>query len=185
MCGPGDDIQLVAKTTGEVVKALAGESGGLEPVKAYAEYIRGIVHYRHYPKLVAQAMAAAEKMERSGLPRRPFSEISDPLLRAILVSAAEEAEPTMQQGWENLLANAVTVGPADVKRGSRRYRATSNRRRQRNSTSTPTKRRRKRSRARDSRSQLPRSALLGSTTSCGWGYSTTQAPLGLPRAPAA
>jgi hypothetical protein len=116
MCEPGNDVELVAKTTGEVVKALAGESGALGPVRAYAEYISGIVHYRHYPKLVARAMAAAEKIERSGLPRRAFSEISDPPLRAILVSAAEEDEPTMQQRWENLLANAVTIGPADVKR---------------------------------------------------------------------
>jgi hypothetical protein len=116
MSQPGDDVQLVAKTTGEVVKALAGESGALEPVKAYAEYIRGIVHYRHYPKLVARAMATAEKIERSGLPRRAFSEISDPLQCAILVNAAEEDEPTMQERWENLLANAVTVGSADVRR---------------------------------------------------------------------
>jgi hypothetical protein len=98
------------------VKALAEESGALEPVKEYGEYIARSFHYRHYPKLVARAQSAAEKIRQSGLPRRAFEEIPDPLLRAILVNGAEEDDPSMQERWENLLANAATVGDAEVRR---------------------------------------------------------------------
>jgi hypothetical protein len=111
-----DGIKLAAETSGAVVKALAEESGALAPVKAYGDYIAASIHLRHDPNLVARAMAAAEKIQRSGLPRRAFAEVPDPLLRAILMNAAEEDEPTMQERWENLLSNAVTSGSADVKR---------------------------------------------------------------------
>lgn len=111
-----DGIKLAAETSGAVVKALAEESGVLEPAREYSEYIKSIIHYRHYPRLVARAIGAAKKIEESGLPRRAFTEVPDPLLRAILVSAAEEDEPTMQERWENLLANALTDDSADVKR---------------------------------------------------------------------
>jgi hypothetical protein len=114
---PGTDIELFAKTTGEVVKALAEESGSLEPVKAFAEYLASSVHYRYYPRVAERAMRAAEKIRASGLPRRAFDEVPDPLLRAILVHGAQEDEPTMQERWENLLANVLTIDSADVKKG--------------------------------------------------------------------
>ena len=116
MTEPGQEIELAAKAAGEIVGALAEESGALEPVREYATYIAAGIYYRHYPKLVDRALGAAEKIRRSGLPRRAFSEIPDPLLRAILEHGAEEDEPTMQERWESLLANALTEGSTEIKR---------------------------------------------------------------------
>lgn len=112
----GEDIELFAKTSGEVVAALADESGALAVPRGYAEYATARIHYRHYPKLIERAMAAAEKIRASGLPRRAYSALEDPLLTAILESAAEEEEPSLQTLWENLLANALTEGSGDVRR---------------------------------------------------------------------
>lgn len=111
---PGNEIELYAKTAGEIVGALADESGVLKPTQQLGEMVAMRLHYRHYPKVVERALAASEKIKRSGLPRRAYEEIPDPLLRAILVGAAEDVDPTMQARWENLLANALTVGSVDV-----------------------------------------------------------------------
>lgn len=113
---PGTDIELFAKTTGEVVKALPEQSGSLEPVRAFAEYLASSVHYRFYPRVAERAMRAAEKIRASGLPRRAFDEVPDPLLRAILMPGAEKDEPTMRERWENLLANALTIDSAEIKK---------------------------------------------------------------------
>ncbi len=112
---PGEDIELFAKTSGDVVAALADESGALAVPREFAEYAAARIHYRHYPKLIERAMAAAEKIRASGLPRRAYSALDDPLLTAILESAAEEEVPSLQALWENLLANALTEG-GDVRR---------------------------------------------------------------------
>jgi Abortive infection alpha len=113
---PGSEIELAAKATGEVVKALAGESGVLQPVREFATYLEARVHYRYYPKVIERALSATEKIRQSGLPRRAFSEVPDRLLAAILENGAMEDEPTMQERWENLLANALISGSAEVKK---------------------------------------------------------------------
>jgi hypothetical protein len=110
-----EEVELAAEATGAVVKALADASGAVEPVREFSEYIASAVHYRYFPKLVDRAIRAAEKIEASGLPRRAFSEVRDPLLKAILEAGAMEDDPTLQGCWENLLANALVDGPAQVK----------------------------------------------------------------------
>jgi hypothetical protein len=114
----GEEIELAVKTTGEVVAALADRSGALAVPREYAEYVVSRIHYRHYPKLVQRAIEVAEKIKASGLPRhaqRLFG-INDPLLTAILEGAAEEEEPSLQEIWENLIANALTEQAAAVRR---------------------------------------------------------------------
>ena len=112
----GEEIELAAKTTGEVVAALADQSGALAVPREYAEYAVSRIHYRHYPKLVQRAIGAAEKIKASGLPRHAYSALNDPLLTAILEGAAEEEEPSLQEIWENLIANALTEQAAAVRR---------------------------------------------------------------------
>ena len=114
MAEPGNEIELYAKAAGEIVGALADESGVFKPTQQLGEMVAMRLHYRYYPKVVERALAAADKIEKSGLPRHAYAAIQDPMLRAILVSAAEEADGDMQARWENLLANALTVGSVDV-----------------------------------------------------------------------
>lgn len=114
MVEPGQEIELLAKTGGDVVRALADESGLLKPPKEFGEYVAMRLHYRYLPKLAERAMRAAQKIKQSGLPQHSYGEIPDPLLRAILVGAAEEEDPDLQEIWENLLANAFTAGSARV-----------------------------------------------------------------------
>lgn len=61
-------------------------------------------------------MAAAEKIRESGLPRRAFEALDEPLVTAILEGMAEETSPDLQTAWENLLANALTDNSSDVRR---------------------------------------------------------------------
>ena len=61
-------------------------------------------------------MATAEKVRASGLPRRAWEELDEPLVTAILEGTAEETDPDLANVWENLLANALTEGSADVRR---------------------------------------------------------------------
>jgi hypothetical protein len=112
----GEEVQLAAKTTGEVVAALAETSGATLVPKEYASYIAARVHYRHYPKLVERALRTAEKIKAAGLPAHAYSTLDDPLLTAILEAAAEEEVGSLQQVWENLLANALTDNSAEVRR---------------------------------------------------------------------
>ena len=114
MVEPGNEIELFSKTAGEVVGALADESGVFKPTRELGEMVAMRLHYRYYPKAVERALGAAEKIKQSGLPRHAYEAIPDPLLRAILVGAAEEEDPSMQERWENLLVNALTVGSMDV-----------------------------------------------------------------------
>ena len=109
-------IELVAKTTGEVVAALTEQSGALAVPNEYANFIAARIHLRHYPRLIESAMKAAKKIEETGLPRRAFSAIDEPLLTAILEGTAEETDPNLQEAWENLLANGLTEGSAEVRR---------------------------------------------------------------------
>jgi Abortive infection alpha len=113
----GDELELAAKTSGEVVAALAEKSGALAIPQEYASYIASRIHLRHYPALVERAMAVAEKLRAAGLPRQAFSVLDEPLLTAILEGMAEETDAGLQEPWENLLANTLTEGSADVRRG--------------------------------------------------------------------
>jgi hypothetical protein len=87
MVEPGQEIELVANTAGEVVGALADESGVFKPTQEFGEMVAMRLHYRYYPKAVQRALGAAEKIRQSGLPRHACGEVPDPLLRAILVLA--------------------------------------------------------------------------------------------------
>jgi len=109
----GEEIELAAKTTGEVVAALAEASGALGPPQEFWEAMTFGIHYRFYPRVIKQAMAAAKKIERSGLPRRAYSEIPDRLLKAILEGGSLEDDESMQARWANLLANALTKSSVD------------------------------------------------------------------------
>ena len=115
--GMGDEIELAAKTSGEVVAALAEKSGSLAIPREYASYIAARIHLRHYPALVERAMAVAVKLQAMGLPRRAFSALDEPLLTAILEGMAEETNHDLQEAWENLLANTLAEGSTDVRRG--------------------------------------------------------------------
>lgn len=112
-----EEIDLAAKTTGEVVAALADESGALAVPREYANYIAARIHMRHLPALAERAMAVAEKIRASGLPRRAFAALDEPLVTSILEGLAEETDPNIQEMWENLLASVLTDGHADPQRG--------------------------------------------------------------------
>lgn len=111
---PGNEIELIAKTGGEVVRGLADESGVFKPTQEFGEYVAMSIHVSRYPKLVERTLRAAKKIQDSGLPRHAYGEIPNPLLKAILMGAAEEEDLSMQERWENLLANALTCGSVDV-----------------------------------------------------------------------
>ena len=111
-----EEIELAAKTSGAIVAALAQESGVLGPVKVFADYISQRIGFYLAPKLAARAQEAAKKIEESGLPRRAFAELDEPLLTAILEGMAEETDPNLHDAWENLLANSLVEGGADVRR---------------------------------------------------------------------
>jgi hypothetical protein len=115
-----EEIELAAKTTGEVVGAVTGvlvdKSGTLEPAHELADALTSTIHYRFYPRTVRQALNAAEKIEASGLPRHAFGAVPDGLLRAILEGGAMESDEGMQDRWSSLLANALIEGSARVDR---------------------------------------------------------------------
>jgi hypothetical protein len=111
----GEEIELAAKTTGEVVTALTEASGVLGPPQEFWGAITSGIHYHFYPRVIKQAQAAAEKIRNSELPQRAYSEIPDKLLRAILEQGAVEDDPDTQDRWANLLANALTSDSADVR----------------------------------------------------------------------
>ena len=102
----GDEIELAAKAIGESVGVLAEQSGALGPVKELSDWIKSFIHFRRQPSLAKQMMRAADKVRATGIP--PHA-VDDKHLRAILEAASLEDEPTMQERWENLLANALTA----------------------------------------------------------------------------
>jgi hypothetical protein len=110
----GEDLELAAKASAETITALAEASGALGPSQEVWGALTSGIHYRFYPRVIKQAMAAAEKIRESGLPTRAYSEVSDRLLRAILEGGAMEGDEAMQERWANLLANALTEGAAEV-----------------------------------------------------------------------
>jgi len=113
----GEEIELAAQSVGAIVGALADDSNALGPVREYATYIEARLHYRHLPKLVERAIGAAKKINESGLPRRAFNALDEPLVTAILEGMTEETDADLVQAWESLLANVAVAGGADVRRG--------------------------------------------------------------------
>jgi hypothetical protein len=111
-----EDVELIAKTSGEVVAALAEQSGALGPVKRLADYVTQRIGLYLAPKLAERATAAADKIRASGLSRRAYGELDNPMLIAILEGMAQEDDSDLQRTWENLLANAATEGSAEVRR---------------------------------------------------------------------
>ena len=107
----GDEIDLAAKAIGESVGALAEQSGALGPVRELSEWITSFIHYRRQPALARLLMRTAEKVRATGIPPRA---VDDKRLRAILDGASMEDEPSMQERWENLLANALTTDESAV-----------------------------------------------------------------------
>jgi hypothetical protein len=107
-----EEIDLAAKSVGESVGALAEASGILGPVNELAEWVTSFIHYRRQPALAKQVMKAADKIQASGL---PSAAVSDKLLRDLLEGGSMEDDPDMQERWANLLANAITVNPPEVK----------------------------------------------------------------------
>jgi hypothetical protein len=108
----GEEVELAAKVAGESIEALAKASGVLGPVKALADYLTAKVYYRHLPNLAREATKAAEAIEELGLPR---AAVPDKLVLSILEEGAREDDESMQDRWANLIANAATVGTADVR----------------------------------------------------------------------
>jgi hypothetical protein len=77
------DPPLAAKSSAEVITALTDASGALGLSQEFWGAITSGIHYRFYPRVLKQAMAAAAKIEQSGLPRRAYAAIPDRLLRAV------------------------------------------------------------------------------------------------------
>jgi hypothetical protein len=110
--GMGEEIELAAKVAGESIEALAKASGVLGPVKMFTDYLRARVYYRHLPNLAHEATKAAQTIERLKLPR---AAVSDKLVLAILEEGSREEDESMQERWANLIANAATMGTAEVR----------------------------------------------------------------------
>jgi hypothetical protein len=100
----------------ESLEALVGEAGLLGPVREYSDYLRTRVHMRHLPALAERAMAVAEKIKDSGLPRKAWDQLDEPLMTAILEGMAEEPDPDLAEAWEILLTNTLVDGGAGVRR---------------------------------------------------------------------
>lgn len=112
-----DDLLPVAKAIEELepaVQALADATGLLGPVRELAMWATDLIRYRRVPFTAKLLMRAAEKVEKSGCP--PCG-VDDKLLRAVLEDGAMEDDASMQERWANLLANAMTSGTAEVRRG--------------------------------------------------------------------
>jgi hypothetical protein len=114
-----EEIELAAKTTGEVVGAvtevLMDKSGVMEPVRALARALTTTIDALFYPILVRLSQRAAAQIAASQLPRRAVESLPPRLLRGILEGGAMEKDENVQGRWASLLANALTESKADVR----------------------------------------------------------------------
>ena len=109
-----EDLVQAAKAVEELTPAMkifVEVTGILDPVRELSEWATDLIRYRRAPYQAKLLMRAVEKIKATGL---PASAVSDRLLRAVLEDGAMEDDPTMQDRWANLLANAST-GQADVR----------------------------------------------------------------------
>jgi hypothetical protein len=56
--------RIAAKTSGEMVAALAEKSGALAVPQEYTSYIAAHIHLRHYPALIEQAWPSLSSSRR-------------------------------------------------------------------------------------------------------------------------
>jgi hypothetical protein len=111
-----EEIELVAESIGAVVGALADDANAFGPVREYTTCVQARIHLRHLHKLAERATATAAKIKASGLPRRAWDTLDEPLVTAILEGLAEETDPDLAEQGENLLANTLTDNSTNVRR---------------------------------------------------------------------
>ncbi len=109
----GDEIELAAKTTGEVVEAVLESSGATIPMKEVTGWLASWLHPRHVASAAKQIERAVAKLEAAGV--RPGA-VRDEQMRALLEEGAREEDETLQEVWANMLANGLAGGKAGVPR---------------------------------------------------------------------
>lgn len=101
-----DEIELVSKSVGAAVGALAEASGVTDSTQELTGFINSFLRPRREIYAAKQLIAAAEKIKRSGL---PVAAIKDRQLKDLVEGGSLEDDPDMQERWANLLANAATT----------------------------------------------------------------------------
>ena len=86
--------------------------GLLAPIREFTGWVADFVRYHRAPHQARLLMRAAEKIKDCGLPALA---VEDKLLQKILTEGPMEDDPSMQERWVNLLANAGIVGDATVR----------------------------------------------------------------------
>jgi Abortive infection alpha len=110
-----EDLVQAAKAAAELepaIEAFAEATGALGPVRESTGWLGDVIRARREAHLAKVLMKAAEKIKASGLP--PHA-VRDKLLRAVVEDGSMEDDPSMQERWANLLANAATSGAASVR----------------------------------------------------------------------
>lgn len=104
-----EDLVQAAKAAAELepaVEAFAEATGAFGPVREVTGWISAAIRYQRVPHEARMLMRATEKIKASGLPAHA---VPDKVLRAILEDGPLEDDPSMQERWANLLANAATA----------------------------------------------------------------------------
>lgn len=108
MWAMSEDLVPVANAVAEVepaMQAFAEATGILGPIQELAQWATDLIRYRRAPHQAKLLKRAAEKIKATGL---PASAVPDKLLRIALEDGAMEDDPSLQERWTNLLANAAT-----------------------------------------------------------------------------
>ena len=103
-----EDLVQAAKAASELepaVEAFAEATGLLDPIREVAAWATDLIRYRRLPHQAKLLVDAAEKIKASGL---PASAVEDKFLKAVIEEGPFEDDPSMQERWSNLLANAAT-----------------------------------------------------------------------------
>jgi Abortive infection alpha len=110
-----EDLVQAAKAAAELepaIEAFAEATGALGPVRESTGWLGDVIRVRREAHLAKVLTKAAEKIKASGLP--PHA-VRDKVLRAVVEDGSMEDDPSMQERWANLLANAATSGPASIR----------------------------------------------------------------------
>lgn len=113
MASMSEEIELAAKTAGEVVGAVLDASGITAPAKELTGWLASWLHPRLVASAAKQMMGAVEKLERAGV--RP-SAVRDEQMRVLLEEGAREEDESLREKWTNLLANGLVGGDDGVPR---------------------------------------------------------------------